>query len=119
VIIGYQAAVGMALTAILSGAGGASWIGVTLLWLAPLLVATGATLLASLRIGVPRAGATVYAAWIVVAVASWRVGLGWVSSPAAEVGLVALGLGLTAAALALLPAALPRPLGRTFPALRP
>jgi hypothetical protein len=103
VIVGYQAAVGMALTALLSTTGGAPWAPVTLLWLAPLLVATGATLLASLRVGVARAGALVYAAWIVVAVTSWRAGLGWVSSPAAELTLVALGLALTAAAVALLP----------------
>jgi hypothetical protein len=111
VIVGYQAAVGMALTAVLSTVGGAPWAAVTLLWLAPLLVATGATLLASLRVGVARAGALVYAAWIVVAVTSWRVGLGWVASPAAELALVALGLALTAAAVALLPASL---IGRTF-----
>jgi hypothetical protein len=112
VIVGYQAAVGMALTAVLSTAGGTPWAAVTLLWLAPLLVATGATLLASLRVGVVRAGALVYAGWIVVAVTSWRVGVGWVASPAAEAALAALGLALTATAVAVLPAALPRALGR-------
>ncbi|HEY4027984.1 MAG TPA: hypothetical protein VGO86_16270 [Candidatus Dormibacteraeota bacterium] len=112
VIVGYQAAVGTALTAVLSTAGGASWLAMTLLWLAPMLVGTGATLLGSLRAGVARAGALVYAAWILVAVTSWRVGLGWIASPAAELGLVALGLALTAAAVALLPAAVPRALGR-------
>ena len=71
-----------------------------------------ATLLISLRLGVARAGALVYAAWILVAVSSWRVGLGWISAPAAGLSLVALGLVLTAAAVVLLPAALPRALGR-------
>ena len=112
VIVGYQVAVGTALTAVLSAAGGTPWTAVTLLWLAPLLVATGATLLASLRVGVGRAGVLVYAGWIVVAVSSWRVGLGWISSPAAGLALVALGVVLTAAAVALLPAGLPRALTR-------
>jgi hypothetical protein len=121
VIVGYQTAVGLALTALLSAVGGGPWAAVTLLWLAPMLVATGATLLASLRLGVVRAGALVYASWIVVAVASWRVGLGWVSSPAAGLALAALGLALTAAAVAWLPVALPRALagGRTLAARRP
>jgi hypothetical protein len=114
VIVGYQTAVGMALTAVLSAAGGTSWPSVTLLWLAPLLAGTGATLLGSLRFGVSRAGGVVYAVWVLVAVSSWRAGPGWIASPAAELCLVALGCALTAAAVALLPAALPRALGRTF-----
>jgi hypothetical protein len=112
VIVSYQTAVGMALTAVLSAAGGTPWLAVTLLWLAPMLVGTGATLLGSLRVGVTRAGGLVYAAWLVVAVSSWRVGMGWIVSPGAELVLVALGLSLTAAAVALLPSALPRALGR-------
>jgi hypothetical protein len=112
VIVGYQAGVGMALTGLLAGAGGGPWLTVTLLWLAPLLVATGATLLASLRAGVARGGALVYGVWILAAVTSWRVGLAWVSSPAAGLAVAALGLALIAAAVALLPAALPRALGR-------
>lgn len=112
VIVGYQAAVGMALTGVLSGGGGGPWFMVTLLWLAPLLAGTGATLLASVRIGVGRAGALVYVVWILVAVTSWRVGLAWVTSPGAEMSLAALGLALIAAAVALGPVALRRALGR-------
>lgn len=112
VIVGYQAAVGVALSGLLNAAGGGPWTTVTLLWLAPMLAGTGATLLASLRLGVARAGALVYLGWVVVAVTSWRAGLAWTTSPAAEVGLIGLGLALTGAALAWLPAAVPRALGR-------
>ena len=112
VIVGYQAAIGMTLTGVLSTVGGAPWLMVTLLWLAPMLAGTGATLLGSLRFGVARAGGVIYAAWVLVAVSSWRTGTAWISSPAAELALVALGCALTAAAVALLPAALPRALGR-------
>jgi hypothetical protein len=111
VIVGYQAAVGVALSGLLSAAGGGPWTTVTLLWLGPMMVGTGATLLASLRIGVARAGALVYAGWVVVSVASWRIGMGWTASGAAELGLIALGLALTAAAVTWLPAAIPHALG--------
>jgi DNA-directed RNA polymerase specialized sigma24 family protein len=77
------------------------------------LAATGATLLVSLRIGVARAGALVYAAWVLVAVISWRAGTEWSAAPAAGLGLALLGLTLAGAALAWLPAALPRALDRT------
>lgn len=110
VIVGYQTAVGVALTAVLSAAGRGPWTTVTLLWLAPMLVGTGATLLASLRVGVERAGALVYAAWVVVAVTSWRAGLSWITWPGADLALVALGIGLMAATVAWIPAALPRTL---------
>ena len=112
VIVGYQVAVGLAATGLLSAAGSGPWSTVMLLWLAPMLAGTGATLLASLWIGVGRAGTLVYTGWVLVAVTSWRLGLGWTSSVVVELGLVALGLALMAAALTWLPAAIPRALGR-------
>ena len=112
VIVGYQTVVGVVLSELVSAAGGGPLTAVTLLWLAPMLVATGATLLASLRLGIERAGGLVYVGWVLVAVISWRAGLAWASSPAAGLSLVVLGLALTAAAVTWLPAAAPRALGR-------
>jgi hypothetical protein len=105
IIVGYQALVGLALSSPLPAWG----LRVTLLWLAPLLVATGLTLLLSLWLPVTRAAGFVAVAWVAAAVVIWRAGASTLAaSLPAEATLAVAGLVLLGAAVAWLPAALPR-----------
>jgi hypothetical protein len=105
VIVGYQALVGLALSSPLPAWG----LRVTLLWLAPLLVATGLTLLLSLWLPVARAAGFVAVAWVAAAVVIWRAGAtSLAASLPAEAAVAVAGLVLLGAVVAWLPAALPR-----------
>ncbi len=103
VMLGYQVLSGLLLSAPLWLTGGQAILSLTSTWLAPLLLASGLTLVLSLRVPMPRAAAIVYAAWTLTALAAWRL-----RGPDISVGIpvdaavAAGGLILMAATIALL-----------------
>jgi hypothetical protein len=73
VMLGYQVLTGLLLSAPLWLTGGRAMLSLTSVWLAPLLLASGLTLVLSLRVSMPRAAALVYAGWMVTVLAAWRL----------------------------------------------
>jgi hypothetical protein len=102
VMLAYQVACATVLSAPLALSGGSGLLGLTLSWLAPFLLASGLMLLLSLRLPIAQAATGVYAAWVVVVLAGWRL-----HGPDVSVGVpleVAMAIGglimmATAAAL--------------------
>jgi hypothetical protein len=83
------------------------------MWLAPLLLGAGVTLLCSLRFPIAWAGATVYAGWIALVVLAWRFGsIASATSLPAEIAFAAIGLAAIGVAVWWLPAAMPVLLSR-------
>ena len=109
VIVAYQTLVGLLCIALLRGEAEGSLLALVMLWLAPLLLGLGLTLLLSLWLPAPRAGALVYAGWAVLMTVVWRLGSGELLG-SALVGFLLAGGGVAAATLAvgLLPQALAR-----------
>lgn len=103
VMLGYQVAVGVVLSVFLWLSEGGALVALTSTWLMPLLLASGLTLILSVRMPVYRAAAIVYAVWMLVVLAGWRL-----HGPDVSVGLPveaamgAAGLILMATALFLL-----------------
>jgi hypothetical protein len=103
VMLGYQVLTGVLLSAPLWLSGSQAILSLTSTWLAPLLLASGLTLVVSLRVSMPRAATLVYAAWTVIVLAAWRL-----RGPDISVGIpldaavAAGGLIFTAATIALL-----------------
>jgi hypothetical protein len=103
VMLGYQVPAGLLLSGPLWVTGGPALLSLTLTWLAPLLLASGLTLILSLRISMPRAAAVVYALWMVAVLGSWRLNGPEVSvGIPVEAAMAAGGLVLLGATIALL-----------------
>ncbi len=107
VIVGYQTLIGAIGVVVLHGQARSSVSALMLMWLAPLILGLGFTLLLSLWLTPSRAGALVYSAWVVGVTLAWRFGAGAIVGRSL-VELAIAGAGATALALAviLLPAAL-------------
>lgn len=73
VMLGYQVAVGVVLTVFLWFSEGGALLALTSTWLMPLLFASGLTLILSVRMPVYRAATIVYAVWMLVVLAGWRL----------------------------------------------
>jgi hypothetical protein len=73
VMLGYQVAVGVVLSMFLWLSEGGALLALTSTWLMPLLLASGLTLILSVKVPVYRAAAIVYAAWMLVVLAGWRL----------------------------------------------
>lgn len=73
VMLGYQVAVGVVLSAFLWLSEGGALLALTSTWLTPLLLASGLTLILSVRMPVYRAATIVYAVWMLVVLAGWRL----------------------------------------------
>lgn len=102
-MLGYQVAVGVGLSAVLWLFEGGALLALTSTWLMPLLLASGLTLILSVRMPVYRAAAIVYAVWMLVVLAGWRLHGADVSvGLPIEAAMGAAGLILMATALILL-----------------
>jgi hypothetical protein len=103
VMLAYQVAVGVVLSVFLWLSEGGALLALTSTWLMPLLLASGLTLILSARMPVYRAATIVYAVWMLVVLAGWRL-----HGPDVSVGLPteavmgAAGLILMATALFLI-----------------
>ncbi len=73
VMLGYQVAVGVVLSVFLWLSEGGALLALTSTWLMPLLLASGLTLILSVRMPVYRAATIVYAVWMLVVLAGWRL----------------------------------------------
>jgi len=73
VMLGYQVAVGVVLSLFLSLSESGALLALTSTWLMPLLLASGLTLILSVRMPVHRAATIVYAVWMLVVLAGWRL----------------------------------------------
>lgn len=73
VILGYDIAIGVIASVPLAVTGQAMLGPLTINWLSPLLLATGATLLLASWVRVEQAGAVVYAGWVVIVVGAARL----------------------------------------------
>jgi hypothetical protein len=73
VMLGYQVAVGVVLSLLLWLSEGGALLALTSTWLMPLLLASGLTLILSVRMPVHRAATMVYAVWMLLVLAGWRV----------------------------------------------
>ena len=113
VIAGYQIVAGLAVTAVLAATAGTSVREVVAMWLAPLLLGTGVTLLCSLRFPIAWAGIAVYSGWVALVVLVWRVGsIAYATSLPAEAMVATVGIAAIVLTMWLLPAALPSMLNR-------
>jgi hypothetical protein len=113
VIVGYQTVAGMVMSVVFAAAIGTTVQHLVAIWLAPLLLGTGVTLICSLRFPIVWAGAAVYAGWIGLVVLAWR--FDWITSAASlpvEVTVAVTGLAAIGAAVWWLPAAIPSILDR-------
>ncbi len=107
VIVGYQALVGVLCVTLLHGPARSSISALMLMWLGPLLLGLGFTLLLSLWLTPSRAGGLVYSAWAVAVTLAWRFGAGAIVSRSVfEWATGAVGVIVLAVALGLLPVAL-------------
>ena len=112
VIVAYQTLVGLLCIALLRGEAEGPLLALVMLWLAPLLLGLGLTLLLSLWLPAPRAGVLVYAGWAVLMTVVWRLGSAELLGNGL-VGLLLAGGGIAAAALAI--GLLPRALSHRLP----
>ncbi len=104
VIVGYQALVGLVGGALLHGTAGQSLLSLTVLWLGPLLLAVGLTLVCSVRVSAARAGVLVYAGWAILVASIWRFGgEGHLASTPLDLLCAAVGVGAILLVVALLP----------------
>ena len=112
VVLSYDLALGLLLSALLwPGSGAGFWL-LTLHWLAPLLLGIGLTLLLSLRAPIARAAAITYTGWLALLMLALIDGNGVQSAvsaipPGAELGLGLAGVALMGLALLALPRAVP------------
>jgi hypothetical protein len=104
VILAYDLAIGFAASIPFALSGSSTLGSITLSWLGPLILATGATLVIASWIRAERAGAIVYAAWVVVVLGSTRVvNVSVAVLPSLEAVMVALGVLLIAVVVIALP----------------
>jgi hypothetical protein len=107
VIVAYQTLVGATGVILLHGAAGSPISALMSMWLAPLLLGLGSTLLLSLWLTPSRAGAFVYSTWVVMVTLAWRFGDGAiVGRSVVELAVAAAGVAALALAVGLLPGAL-------------
>ncbi len=107
VIVGYQTLIGAIGVVALHGQARSSISALMLMWLAPLLLGLGFTLLLSLWLTPSRAGALVYSTWVVVATLVWRFGGGAVVGRSlVELAIAGAGTIALAVAVILLPVVL-------------
>jgi hypothetical protein len=113
IIVGYQTTAGMVIAFAFAPVIGGPALQLVAMWLAPLLLGAGVTLLCSLRFPIAWAGATVYAGWIALVVLAWRFGsIASATSLPAEIAFAAIGLAAIGVAVWWLPAAMPVLLSR-------
>ncbi len=120
VMLGYQIAVGAALTLSLWLVDGGALFSLLATWLMPLFLASGLTLILSARLPIHRAATVVYAIWTLVVLAGWRLHGPDISvGVPLELALAAAGLILIVTWLALFAPATLRNAPRTFGAASP
>lgn len=96
-ILGYDIAIGLVATIPLIAMGTSTIGAITLTWLSPLILATGATLVISAWTPVERAAALVYAGWVTgVLVVSRLSSLASSAQPSAELAMMIIGFALLA-----------------------
>jgi len=115
-ILGYQIAVGLCLSVLLSGADVAAVPTAVVLWLAPLLLGVGATLGLSFAMPTLRAATIVYLVWLTLLALCARTGLDAnLISPAALALTLAAGAIALAVGIIFLPRHVPALLGHREP----
>lgn len=113
IIVGYQTTAGLVIAFAFAPVIAGPALQLVAMWLAPLLLGAGVTLLCSLRFPIAWAGATVYAGWIALVVLAWRFGsIASATSLPAEIAFAGIGLAAIGIAVWWLPAAMPVLLSR-------